>query len=151
MALIYCPDCGTQVSEHAQVCTKCAYPISKRNNQQTESNQKNSTLHNVNSNINTIQTNNTIIWILAFAPIIGAFLEGLMMRGHSKFWFFTLALNILLCYLDDKKLKEAGVDTEKIGSYWLIPVYLYNRANYLGQNQAYFWVWIATFVFSFIL
>lgn len=29
MALIFCPECGTQVSEHAQQCNKCAYPISK--------------------------------------------------------------------------------------------------------------------------
>lgn len=29
MALVYCPECGTQVSEHAKQCTKCAYPISK--------------------------------------------------------------------------------------------------------------------------
>ena len=27
MALIYCPDCGKQVSEHAEVCSNCGYPI----------------------------------------------------------------------------------------------------------------------------
>jgi hypothetical protein len=31
MALIFCPECGTQVSEHAEACSKCAYPISKLN------------------------------------------------------------------------------------------------------------------------
>jgi hypothetical protein len=29
MALIFCPECGTQVSEKAQSCPKCAYPISQ--------------------------------------------------------------------------------------------------------------------------
>lgn len=28
MALIKCPECGTQVSEKAQQCPKCSYPIS---------------------------------------------------------------------------------------------------------------------------
>lgn len=29
MALIHCPDCGTEVSEHAEACPKCSYPISR--------------------------------------------------------------------------------------------------------------------------
>ena len=41
MALIYCPDCGKEVSESANTCPNCAYPInrlygnliSKQNNQ----------------------------------------------------------------------------------------------------------------------
>lgn len=36
MALIYCPECGTQVSEHAQQCIKCAYPINKINSNQNK-------------------------------------------------------------------------------------------------------------------
>jgi hypothetical protein len=31
MALIFCPECGTQVSEMAIACPKCAFPISKIN------------------------------------------------------------------------------------------------------------------------
>ena len=31
MALIYCPECGTQVSDKAQACIKCAYPIGNVN------------------------------------------------------------------------------------------------------------------------
>ena len=29
MALINCPECGTEVSEKADKCPKCAYPINK--------------------------------------------------------------------------------------------------------------------------
>lgn len=29
MALVFCPECGTQVSEHAMTCTKCGYPVNK--------------------------------------------------------------------------------------------------------------------------
>ena len=27
MALVFCPDCGKQVSEHAEVCPNCGYPV----------------------------------------------------------------------------------------------------------------------------
>jgi len=27
MALIKCPDCGTEVSDRARTCPKCGYPI----------------------------------------------------------------------------------------------------------------------------
>ncbi len=30
MALIFCPECGNQVSEFAEMCNKCSYPIAKR-------------------------------------------------------------------------------------------------------------------------
>jgi hypothetical protein len=36
MALIYCPKCGTQVSEHAVQCLKCGYAISERQNSNEE-------------------------------------------------------------------------------------------------------------------
>lgn len=29
MALIFCPECGTQMSEHAKQCNICSYPIQK--------------------------------------------------------------------------------------------------------------------------
>ena len=32
MALIFCPECGSQVSEHAKQCVKCSYPIDKLTN-----------------------------------------------------------------------------------------------------------------------
>ena len=32
MALIKCPECGTEVSDKAEKCPKCAYPIKPANN-----------------------------------------------------------------------------------------------------------------------
>lgn len=105
--------------------------------------------------------NNTLVWVLAFAPLIGLFLEGLMAgimhagNGYaaqtelenSDYWFVTLALNIALAFLDERRLKKAGHDTEKFkGWVWLVPVYLLQRAKATKQNRAYFIVWIACFV-----
>lgn len=114
--------------------------------------------------------NNNIVWWLAFAPIIGQLLQGffleiahptptadaglgtyfhyLVTTDFNEFWFITLALNVWLCYKDEKYLKKAGHDTSKFGSTWLIPFYLYRRAQILRQNNAYFWVWLITFIIT---
>ena len=104
--------------------------------------------------------NNTIVWILAFAPLIGLFLEacfaftvnadtGEAAMDNNKYWFITLALNIGLSYLDENRLKRAGWDTSKFkGMTWLVPVYLFKRAKALNQNLAYFIVWLVCFIFT---
>jgi len=103
--------------------------------------------------------NNSVVWILAFAPIIGFVLEyavaGLVYGDSpaaeaaataNQFWFVSLALNIALCYWDARKLRQAGHDTAKFkGWVWLVPVYLYQRAKAMKQNLAYFIVWIVCF------
>ena len=78
--------------------------------------------------------NNTFVWIVAFAPIIGTFLEylvaGATHSNRNNLWFITLALNIVLTATDDWMLKQAGHDTKKWGwMWWLVPVYLYKRAK----------------------
>ncbi|VVD61988.1 hypothetical protein PEP31012_00149 [Pandoraea eparura] len=106
---------------------------------------------------------NTIVWILAFAPIIGAFLEATFAAAiapdylastaataalrSNQYWYITLLVNIGLSLLDDRQLKRAGVDTSSFGKFaFIVPVYLWRRAASLRQPKAYFWVWIATFV-----
>ncbi|MEI8315435.1 MAG: DUF4339 domain-containing protein [Verrucomicrobiota bacterium] len=92
---------------------------------------------------------NTVVWVLAFAPLIGMFLEGFVsgLTGASvnSLWFITLALNIVLGIVDEKKLKAAGHDTSKMGAAWLVPVYLFKRAKILKHNYAYFIVWCVLF------
>lgn len=107
--------------------------------------------------------NNTLVWVLAFAPLIGYLLEwvvaGVIHRGNdfaiekamddSKYWFITLGLNIVLSFVDESRLRKAGHNTSKFrGWLWLVPVYLYQRAKATKQNLAYFSVWIICFVFT---
>lgn len=103
--------------------------------------------------------NNTLVWVLAFAPFLGYLLEcfiaGMFISstnraldavGDGKFFFVTVALNIALSFYDEKKLKLAGHNTDKFsGMVWLVPVYLFQRAKALNQNMAYFIVWMVTF------
>lgn len=104
--------------------------------------------------------NNTVVWVLAFAPLIGLTLEYIaaymvhsseyraeqaVASGH--FLYITIILNIALSYLDEKKLKKAGTDTSTFGRWvWLVPVYLYQRSQALKQNLAYFIVWLVCFI-----
>jgi hypothetical protein len=159
MALIFCPECGTQISEYAQQCVKCAYPISEKLNSAKGYNNLQDLSLQYN-NINHVSVNNNVVWILAFAPIIGVFLQAFIvgflygdswMYSYNKFWWVTLALNILLCYLDEKKLMQAGINTDNMGATWIIPIYLYRRAEVLNQSPSYLWVWIVTFILSFFI
>jgi hypothetical protein len=104
--------------------------------------------------------NNTIVWILAFAPLIGLMLEYFVAGAvtgnqfdaqvgvsNGGYWFITLGLNIALGYFDENRLRKAGHDTSKFkGFAWLVPVYLFQRAKALKQNYAYFVVWIICFI-----
>ncbi len=58
----------------------------------------------------------------------------------------TLALNIGFSSLDEKRLQKAGHDTSRMGSSWIVPVYLFKRSRILKQSSAYFVVWIVCIV-----
>lgn len=107
--------------------------------------------------------NNTVVWVLAFAPILGYFLEAVAASfvygdnnwladkalASNEFWFITLVLNIGLSYFDERRLQRAGHNTDKFrGWIWFVPVYLYQRAKWMKQNLAYFIVWIVCFLIS---
>ena len=76
MALVFCPECGTQVSEHAQQCVKCAYPISERkNNSSNNSIDYDVNNHSQSTFIESSQSKQTDIFaILTFATGIGGFI-----------------------------------------------------------------------------
>lgn len=106
------------------------------------------------------QVDDRLVWVLAFMPLLGniveAFVAGLIYQNayratiahqSGKFWWVTLAINIGLCWFDERNLRNAGIDTSKFGKMvWLIPVYLYQRASALGHSLAYFITWIVCFV-----
>ncbi len=77
MALIFCPECGTQVSEHAEKCVKCAYPISNRKNNYSENNSNSyeNNSHFQSASVESSKSNKTDIFaILTFATGIGGFI-----------------------------------------------------------------------------
>lgn len=109
---------------------------------------------------------NSIVWILAFAPIIGFFLEAMVASLvhdgdeylietaviNGTYWYITVILNIALSLWDASRLKKLGTDTKKFGVWaWFVPVYLFQRAQALNHNRAYFAVWMMSFVFILVI
>tara|TARA_R110001583_G_scaffold132574_1_gene284561 strand:+ start:353 stop:913 length:561 start_codon:yes stop_codon:yes gene_type:complete len=104
--------------------------------------------------------NNTVVWVLAFAPIIGYLLEWFIAgavngsewkaeqaMAEAKYFYITVILNIALAFWDEKRLTQAGHSTQKFkGMTWLVPVYLFQRAKQLNHNMAYFVTWIVLFI-----
>ena len=148
--MIYCRGCGKEIHETANLCPHCGAP-------QTANSQ--SIADPTNSGIT-----KTTIWILAFAPIIGSILEGIIAYtihnneyaasialNKGYYFWVTIVLNISLCIFDEQNLKKLGVDTNQFGSAFLVPVYLFKRAKALNHNPpAYFIVWIVCFTISIL-
>ena len=139
-----CSQCGATNEPNVQFCTYCGSNLQKILSKSIES----------PTDASAVVVNNTLVWWLAFTPIIGVVVAGLLAaltRKHiSYFWWVTLILNIGLSMFDEQMLKKAGHDTEKMGGAWLVPVYLYKRAQVLNQNNAYFIVWTVLFVLTLL-
>lgn len=95
--------------------------------------------------------NNTLVWILAFVPIIGTALEYLISGAigitSGSLWFVTVILNFVLCIIDERKLKKAGYNTKEmmLWAIFLVPVYLFRRAYLLKQKNTYAIAWCIAF------
>lgn len=132
MKMEFCRGCGNEIHETALSCPQCGFASAI-----SQSGEK---------------VNNTLVWILAFAPLLGVFLAGVLAgatgRSINSFWWTTLVLNVGISMADERMLKKAGHPTDRMGGAWLVPVYLYKRAKVLGQGNACFIVWIVLFVLS---
>jgi hypothetical protein len=100
--------------------------------------------------------NNSSMWVLAFAPIIGSlgqvWLAPVFETQASSLWFLTIILNIVLCFVDERILTRAGHRTSRFkGWLFLVPVYMYQRAEHLRQPKTYFAVWICSLFVSLFI
>jgi hypothetical protein len=98
---------------------------------------------------------NELVWVLAFVPIWGAMVENMVAAlsgsSSSDLWVISVVLNVVFGYSDSAMLKRAGYKTDAFGGWaWLVPVYLYKRAQALGQPLSYFICWLCAFGMSVI-
>lgn len=101
-----------------------------------------------------LSANNAIAWLLALMPIWGGFvllmcfLISLPFGGYAGLVGFILVfmIYILLYKIDEKNIKKAGYNYDRISGWaWIVlPVYLYQRAKCLNQSLIHFWVWIGS-------
>jgi GYF domain 2 len=109
--------------------------------------------------------NNSLVWILAIAPIGYAILTGwrdteIMENPYGDHSFaqyvslgVPLILNAALGLLDERQLKRAGYADKWLTLFGILlaPVYLFLRAKRLRQFPSYGIVWVACFIIGFLL
>lgn len=166
-----CGKCGaTDVPEGAAFCTYCgastapAYTAPASAAGTPAPGEANPSGNPINNLIAKAQgagarVDDRLVWLLAVMPLLGEIVEHFvagMIYGDTltavvaarggHFWWVTLAINIALCWKDEKNLRQSGVDTSTFGKMiWLIPVYLYQRAKALNHSLAYFITWCVCF------
>ncbi len=84
------------------------------------------------------QVNNILIWLVAFAPVIGLFFE-------FGFWLFLL-IAMGFCYWDESNLRRQGYDTFQLGYACIIPAYLYKRARLCNTSKSNLIIWCLMFL-----
>lgn len=94
------------------------------------------------------EVDNRFVWGLVGVQLIGGIIEAF---STTSLWWVFLILNVGLCVADERRLKAAGHSAPTTWWVFLIPVYLWKRANLLGQNKNYFYGWLAAFVVSILL
>jgi len=157
-----CPECGKNIKDLDKPCGNCGYEVEYDIPKDLPMNKP------INTPVDTpvsaptkkagkLSVNNTWVWILAFAPLIGTLIEAIIAEMlyvsiYDLFWI-TIILNIALVWVDEKELKKRGVDTSGFNSWWivLIPLYIYKRAKAVGDELHYFIVWIVAFIIMFFL
>jgi len=103
------------------------------------------------------EVNNNLVWVIAFAPIISAFLRVMLgaMFGmpSSNLWWIAIIINVSLCVTDISQLKNAGHNTKNMGIWALLfmPAYLFVRASRLRQNNSYAIAWVISFFISIFI
>ena len=97
--------------------------------------------------------NDKVAWLIASVPLIGFFIERIVMENSGPppvnvvILCYFIAYSILILS-DVKQIAKSGRNPEKVnlgGWFWLVPVYLFKRAKTLGQPLNYFWAWVVTF------
>lgn len=91
---------------------------------------------------------NRYIWAVVAVPVVGVIIE--LVAGMELVWLY-IAANIACCVLDEHKLNAAGHKSPTNWMVFLVPVYLWKRAELLGQKKHYFWAWIAAFALSILI
>ena len=91
---------------------------------------------------------NRFMCILVAVPIAGVIID--LIAGATLFLPSIIA-NIVLCMLDEKKLKAAGHTAPAHWSIFIVPIYIWKRATLLNQKKHYFSAWVTAFIISIIL
>ena len=131
MSMVFCRGCAKEIHATAQMCPQCGAP------QFTE------------NSVASGGWGNAMAWIIACAPLIGAFAGGLVsaLFGYNGVLLVivTIAINVFLCVKDSKELTKNGIDSSALNT-WFVPLYLFQRAKLLNEQPGYPILWCVLFL-----
>ncbi len=131
MSMVFCRGCGKEIHESAQMCPQCGAP------------------QFIGNSAGSGGWGNEMAWIIACAPLIGAFaggiVSGLFHYNVGLLVIVTIAINIFLCVKDSKELNKNGIDTSGLST-WFVPLYLFQRAKLLNEQPGYPILWCVLFL-----
>lgn len=97
-----------------------------------------------------LPVSNVAVWVVAFLPLLSMALTYITGMSAAETVIVGVGINSVLCFVDERRLKQAGYNTQKLGYWWLIliPVYLWKRATLMRDGRPYFWTWLAVMVLT---
>lgn len=168
----FCTNCGKELEKNIKFCPNCGkeneivqsvqtqfngYQNSKnynnyQPNQQNYYNPQNFQQPPVMNNNRQLQLdkskNDLLAWLMATVPITGIILGIFLPFGG----WTCFILNVILGCIDNESLKKQGVNTSEFGGLiFLVPYYLYKRAQKLNDDLSYFIAWIVLFAISIFI
>jgi hypothetical protein len=91
---------------------------------------------------------NTFMWILVTIPLVSSLLD---LALATTLIFPAILANIALCVVDERKLKKAGHKAPVNWAVFIVPIYLWKRAELLNHKKYYFSAWVLVFALSIML
>jgi zinc ribbon protein len=151
----FCTACGTRTQPAARFCAVCGAPIPVGVAPGPPAGSPpvawDAPQAPPSPPVTATQVDNTLVWVLAFAPIACLIVSVALGLGATLGFLFTVGVNTALCSLDAQGLRRSGHDTSGITrNYWVVPVYLFKRAESLRHSNGYAIVWVVCFVISLI-
>lgn len=146
---MFCKNCGKEIKDGDTFCRECGGKIDSDNISKPVSEIK--TSNNLNNMSDNINVDDSLMWILAFTPIIAAVLSFYTgIYGYALTALIYIS-NCILCYFDEEKLKKLGFNKLDGAARWLVPCYIYKRGimvNKQNQGLAQTVIWAVLFVIT---
>jgi hypothetical protein len=166
---MFCEKCGSPIGDKAQFCSNCGYKVNLRGDSMQSSvtsgdfsqipnneNMKSQSHENDQIYQGTISLSDKWAWALACVPVMSSllyfFLQSITEIESGFSFVIAIAMNIIFVILDDRELKRASMNPDKWiwAGFFLVPVYLFLRANKTQKNYGYAITWCVLFFIDII-
>lgn len=143
---MYCKNCGKEIKDGVRFCDNCGFEIGAA---QSNENSKTGVPQNSAARYD---VTDTLMWILTFTPILASVAAVILGIYGFVLTILVYVSNCLICYFDEKKLRECGYEELSGSASWFVPSYIYKRGKMLDRNNiglAQTIIWSVLFFITF--